>query len=168
MRSHGMSTATLQRHEGRASTYDVLHAGLNYRPDEIRAALGITQLKKLSEGNRIRKDLFDAYRDNFNGTRIKVAFESYEQNLRPSYHIMPTILPEGTDREVVMKHMRNAGIQTSIHYPSFRDFTAYNSSAFTRTPVADEISRRELTLPLHPRMENKHVGLVAETLLEAI
>src|SRR5690606_22873408 len=47
LRSHGMSTLTLDRHKGRAITYDVLQPGLNYRMDEMRAALGLVQLEKL-------------------------------------------------------------------------------------------------------------------------
>ena len=44
LRSHGMSTLTLDRHKGRAITYDVLQPGLNYRMDEMSAALGVIQL----------------------------------------------------------------------------------------------------------------------------
>src|SRR5690606_94774 len=47
LRSHGMTTLTLDRHKGRAITYDVVRPGLNYRIDEMRAALGRVQLKKL-------------------------------------------------------------------------------------------------------------------------
>ena len=54
LRSHGMSTLTLDRHKGRAITYDVEQVGLNYRMDEMRAALGSVQLEKLEEGNRRR------------------------------------------------------------------------------------------------------------------
>ena len=51
-RSHGMSAITLDRHMGRSFSYDVMDYGLNYRPDEIRAALGLVQLSKLEAGNQ--------------------------------------------------------------------------------------------------------------------
>ena len=38
MRSHGMTTLTLDRHKGHAFSYDVVLAGQNYRIDEIRSA----------------------------------------------------------------------------------------------------------------------------------
>ena len=47
LRSHGMTSLTLDRHKGRAITYDVDQPGLNYRMDEIRAAIGSVQLVKL-------------------------------------------------------------------------------------------------------------------------
>ena len=56
LRSHGMSTLTLDRHKGRAITYDVLQAGFNYRMDEMRAALGLVQLAKLEDANEKRKE----------------------------------------------------------------------------------------------------------------
>ena len=47
LRSHGMTSLTLDRHKGRAISYDVILPGLNYRMDEMRAALGLVQLKKI-------------------------------------------------------------------------------------------------------------------------
>ena len=44
MRSHGMTSLTLDRHKGHAFSYDVVELGYNYRMDEIRAALGLVQL----------------------------------------------------------------------------------------------------------------------------
>ena len=46
-----MTTLTLDRHEGRAISYDVIRPGLNYRIDEMRAALGLVQLEKLENAH---------------------------------------------------------------------------------------------------------------------
>ena len=58
MRSHGMTTLTLDRYKGRAFSYDVIAHGYNYRMDEIRSALALVQLKRLDsflrERTRIR------------------------------------------------------------------------------------------------------------------
>ena len=169
MRSHGMSAATLNRHLGRSSTYDVLHVGLNYRPDEIRGALGRAQLKKLSEGNEIRRKLFARYSYLLRGTQISVAFGEKTYDGISSYHIMPVILPATASRESVMTAMRASKIQTSIHYPSFKDFKAYKDYAkHCDTPTSDQICARELTLPLHPRMSLQDVDQVVSELLEAV
>lgn len=47
LRSHGMTTLTWDRHRGHAWSYDVVDLGYNYRIDEIRAAIGLAQLRKL-------------------------------------------------------------------------------------------------------------------------
>jgi dTDP-4-amino-4,6-dideoxygalactose transaminase len=58
MRSHGMTTLTLDRYKGRAFSYDVIAHGYNYRMDEIRSALALVQLGRLegflAERRRIR------------------------------------------------------------------------------------------------------------------
>ena len=43
-----MTTLTWDRHRGHATGYDVVDLGFNYRIDEIRAALGVSQLARNS------------------------------------------------------------------------------------------------------------------------
>ena len=61
LRSHGMTALILDRHKGRAVSYDVIQPGLNYRMDEIRAAIGQVQLQKLSTANTRRGVLVSHY-----------------------------------------------------------------------------------------------------------
>lgn len=169
LRSHGMTAATLDRHKGRAVTYDVAQVGLNYRMDEIRAAIGSVQLEKLPEGNRKRKNLFDRYRANLLESDIVVPFGDSANNKVSAYHIMPILLPEGVDRLQVIAGLKEAGIQSSIHYPPFWGFTAYKDDYTPDdAPVASEICERELTLPLYPDMSEAEVDLVTKTLLKVI
>ena len=169
MRSHGMSAPTLDRHEGRAFSYDVENIGLNYRADEIRAALGIEQLKKLTSGNLARKRITNLYRRKLQNSEITLPFSDKIENQVSAHHIMPIILPTTSDRSQVMRSMREAGIQTSIHYPPFTSFKAYSACMKgVDLPISEEICRRELTLPLHPRMSIKDVDLVVNKLLECV
>ena len=169
MRSHGMSSPTLDRHEGRAFSYDVENIGLNYRADEIRAALGIEQLKKLTSGNLARKRITDHYREKLLNSKIVVPFSREIKNQVSAYHIMPIILPTASDRSRIMQYMKDTGIQTSIHYPPFSSFKAYSKYVMEiNVPISEEICRRELTLPLHPRMSIKDVDLIVNKLLECV
>jgi len=169
MRSHGMSAVTLQRHLGRSISYDVECVGLNYRPDEIRAALGRVQLKKLGAANKTRKLLFDTYVSEFQDSNVKVPFSNVAIDTVPAYHIFPAILPENIDRSAVISRLKENGIQTSIHYPNFKDFTAYKSLVSpTDMPVVNQICDRELTLPLHPRMNENDVKEVTNALKKVL
>lgn len=169
MRSHGMSAPTLDRHEGRAFSYDVENIGLNYRADEIRAALGIEQLKKLTSGNLARRRITNHYRRKLQNSEIILPFSDKIENQVSAHHIMPIILPTTSDRLQVMRSMKRAGIQTSIHYPPFTSFRAYaDCMKGVDLPISEEICRRELTLPLHPRMSKKDVDLIVRELVECI
>jgi dTDP-4-amino-4,6-dideoxygalactose transaminase len=63
-----------------------------------------------------------------------------------------------------MADLKQRGIQTSIHYPSPADFTAYRYLDERLFPLAQEISRRELTLPLYPLMGESSVDFVVDSL----
>ena len=169
LRSHGMSTLTLDRHKGRAISYDVERVGLNYRMDEIRAALGIVQLEKLIEGNSNRLKLTKRYRQALATSEVEIAFAHLAPNSDYAYHIMPVLLPAHCNRVEIIARLREQGIQTSIHYPPFWKFKAYkkitNSLA---APIAAKICEQELTLPLFPTMRFDQVDYVAEALIEAL
>ena len=169
LRSHGMSTLTLDRHKGRAITYDVLQPGLNYRIDEMRAALGLVQLEKLDGANAARKELSAHYTKNLSGLKgLTIPFTQLN-NKTSVYHIYPVLLPEGVNRENVFLSMKDKAIQTSIHYPSIKSFTAFASeTAAYETANCDIICKRELTLPLYPTMTKDLVDLVTEALQKSI
>lgn len=169
MRSHGMDRVTLERHLGRAISYDVKVPGLNYRADEIRAAIGREQLQKLMGGNARRKEIYDIYVKLFKGSNILPAFNFHCAKTIAAYHIMPIMLPLNVDRNNIINELKNKGIQTSIHYPNFKAFKAYAKIASEyETPIADSITNRTLTIPLHPRMVAHDAEKVARTLLELI
>ena len=169
LRSHGMTTLTLDRHKGRAITYDVAQPGLNYRMDEMRAAIGSVQLDKLPTGNVRRGELTDRYRSNFQGSPVTMPFEHQASNFTSVYHILPVLLPEKTDRVAVIGANKEKRIQSSIHYPPFWDFTAYKGwFSPNDSPVTAEICRRQLTLPLFPTMTEDEVDKVCNALLEAL
>lgn len=169
LRSHGMTSLTLDRHKGRAITYDVAQAGLNYRMDEMRAAIGLVQLEKLPLGNARRGELTKIYRSNLSDSSISIPFANQSQNLLSAYHILPVLLPEGSDRIAIIESLKQEGIQTSIHYPPFWNFSEYKDQ-FSKddSPVTAEICVRQLTLPLFPTMNDSEVNKVTDSLLGAI
>lgn len=169
LRSHGMTTLTLDRHKGRAISYDVAEPGLNYRMDEMRAAIGSVQLEKLPAGNSRRRELTTRYRRNLANSSISIPFTDLPSDFVSAYHILPILLPLECNRKNVIEALKAKGIQSSIHYPPFWSFTAY-AGQFSpeNAPVAAEVCERELTLPLYPTMTNEEVDLVTNSLLECL
>ena len=170
MRSHGMTTLTLDRHKGHAFSYDVVLPGFNYRIDEMRSALGLVQLDRLREGNERRRALTRRYHDRLARILgVGVPYAGFEaRNVgRSAHHILPVLLPQGTPRERVMEAMKQRGIQTSVHYPPIHRFTHHGHTARVRgegLPKTDAVAARELTLPLYPRMTDAQVDEVCEAL----
>lgn len=168
MRSHGMTTLTMDRHEGHAFTYDVTMLGYNYRMDELRAAIGLAQLKRLPALNARRRRLSVLYRDLL-VQDIPEATPTFSASWPTAAHLMTLLLPPGMDRNRIMADMRASGVQTSIHYPPLHLFSHHRSAlGDIRLPKSEEYGRRTLTLPLHPGLSEKDVEYVVSTLREAI
>jgi dTDP-4-amino-4,6-dideoxygalactose transaminase len=170
LRSHGMTTPTLDRHQGRAYSYDVVAPGFNYRLDEIRAALLRAQLRRLPEFLERRRGLFAAYAERLRGTEVGLPFQCTRHRAaygNTAVHILPVLLPPGTDRTAVMARLKEAGIQTSIHYPPVHRFSA-NRGSGQSLPRTEALAGRLLTLPFYPGLSESEVDLVVECLLRAL
>ncbi len=168
MRGHGMTTDTLARHRGHAYSYDVTMLGFNYRMDELRAAVGLVQLKQLPSWNRRRNMLTQDYRRVL-ASEVPSISVPFSDEHPTAAHLMPILLPEKCLREKVMNHLRSSGIQCSIHYPPVHKFSYYRQ-LFPNIllPKTEEFCSRELSLPLHPALVEADVDRVVTHLRAAI
>jgi len=170
MRSHGMEALSWDKYRGHLSSYDIRGLGYNYRTTEIQSALGLIQLRKLDRNNRKRRRLVEIYRKELQGSKgISMPFCTFKGN--PSYHIFPILVASSIDRNRVMERLKDFGIQASVHYPPVHLFSLYRKRFGFKTgilPKTEEVSRREVTLPLHPRMNEKDVKWIAKKVKEAI
>jgi dTDP-4-amino-4,6-dideoxygalactose transaminase len=167
-RGHGLTSATYQRHGKALPVYDVTMLGYNYRLDELRAALGLVQMKKLLAWNDHRRHLTSLYRTLLR-QRAQDVISPFSAPRTTACHIMPVVLPRGSDRAAVIGSLRAAGVQTTIHYPPAHLFSYYRETfPSVRLPETEDFAERELTLPLHPKMQESHVDLVTRALAEAL
>jgi dTDP-4-amino-4,6-dideoxygalactose transaminase len=167
-RSHGMTSGTRQRLDSRSPDYDVTMLGFNYRMDELRAALGLAQLKRLTEWNDPRRRLSLHYR-RLMAERCGSIMVPFASSWASAHHLMPVVLPTACSRQPVIDGLRNRGIQTTVHYPPVHRLTFYhNLYPDCSLPRTEEFARRELTVPLHPRMTPATVELVVESLASAV
>ena len=144
---------------GHAHSYDVLAHGYNYRLDEIHAALGRAQLRKLKNGNENRKRLVQEYRTRLRGlSGWIVPFADYPGD--SAYHLAVLVAPDEERRARVAGALKDAKIQTSLHYPSVPQFKAFQGLRPDDLLKSREYSRRTITLPLFPSMIS---GQVEET-----
>ena len=164
MRSHGMTTMSYERFKGHATSYDVIEVGYNYRLDNVRSALGVSQLKKLDEDIERRKVLVKRYYENLKDIDgLIVPFMGKEEE--STNYVFPVVLAESCplDREEVRNRLSESGIQTSVHYPSVHEFSIYSEN-YTRLPLTEYAARREITLPLYYSMTLEQVDYVSDSL----
>ena len=171
MRSHGMTTQTWERHaQASLEGYDVIETGHNFRIDEIRAAVGREQIKKLPQATEGRRR---AYRElcqaleplETNG--LKIPFKKHRGV--SAHHLFVILLPPGIERDSVRQILHERGIQTSIHYPPLHTLSHVRSLfQACRLPVLESVAKRLLSLPISPTLTSQQIIWIGDVLKESI
>lgn len=168
LRSHGMTTMSYQRATGHTTSYDVVDLGFNYRMDDIRATIGITQLKQLKDDlikrSKVRQHYLDFLK---NEDRVIVPFS--DNNEFVSNYIMPVVLKDSTveNRDRIRDYLHSKGIQTSVHYPPIHQFSIYKEFK-TNLPLTEYVCDNEITLPMYSKLTEEDVTFICQTLIEAL
>jgi dTDP-4-amino-4,6-dideoxygalactose transaminase len=168
LRAHGMTATSWDRLHGHASDYDVIEPGFNYRPTELAAAVGRAQLRKLRENNRRRNALLTRYRERLSETpRISMPFTTSAGVA----HLAVALADSAELREALRAGLREASIQSSLHYPPVHLFGYYRSAQGYRVgdlPVAESLSSRSVTLPLYATMTSAQVDEVCDCISSVV
>ncbi|NTV05238.1 MAG: DegT/DnrJ/EryC1/StrS family aminotransferase [Chlorobiaceae bacterium] len=168
LRSHGMTTLSYERSKGHSTGYDVVESGYNYRMDDIRASIGIVQLKKLKNDLLKRAEVRQWYEDAFaEVSRVVVPFKGH--NGFVSNYIFAVLLESSCrrSRDEVRDALHKAGIQTSMHYPPVHLFSIFREFSVS-LPVTESAASRLITLPMYSRMTKPEVEYIAQTLQDII
>ncbi|MPN15729.1 UDP-4-amino-4,6-dideoxy-N-acetyl-beta-L-altrosamine transaminase [bioreactor metagenome] len=168
LRSHGMTTMSYQRASGHSTTYDVVDLGYNFRMDDIRASIGIVQLKKLLNDLEKRILVREKYVENL--SKIEGIIIPFKDNSEfVSNYIMPIVLHDSTveKRERIRKKMHEAGVQTSVHYPSIHRFSIYKEYSATLS-MTEYVSDNEITLPMYASLKEEDIVFVSDTLKKSM
>ncbi len=151
-------------------SYEQLELGFNYRMDEMEAALGASQLLKLSAFTARRTALAELYDAQLAGlAQVRPAPRGPG---RPSLHLYQVLIDfaaAGVDRGTVMRRLGERGVGAQVHYiPLYRQ--PYFRARYGRPPLpgCEAFYARVLALPLFPAMRDDDVERVVEALAHAL
>jgi UDP-4-amino-4,6-dideoxy-N-acetyl-beta-L-altrosamine transaminase len=151
--------------------YEMKCLGYNYRLTDIQCALGISQLRKNDGFVRRRNEIAAEYNSAFAGhPLITTPPQPKWTDSLHAYHIYPVLL-KNIDRREIYFRLREKGILSQIHYipvhlqPYYRDLFGYREGAF---PCSEHYYNHELTIPLYPKMTDKDVAYVIESIMEIL
>ena len=124
--------------------YEVEEVGYKYYMNDISAAIGLVQLKKLETMNRRRRMLAGAYTRAFSPCeQIETPVEKpYARSACHNYVI------KVARRNALIRHLNARGISAGVHYIPTYYFKAY-ASYQARCPVTERVWKRLVTLPLY-------------------
>ena len=134
--------------------------GVNSRMDPIQAAVLRVKLQRLDAWNRRRREIAVRYLEVLEGIPGLV-LPGMVRGSEGVWHVFPVLHAE---RDWLARQLEQAGVGTLIHYPVPPHLSgAYRDWGFRRGdfPIAEQISREELSLPLHPHLTAEQVEEVA-------
>jgi dTDP-4-amino-4,6-dideoxygalactose transaminase len=144
------------RNGGQGEKYQHLEFGVNSRLDEMQAAILRARLPMLPGWIDRRRALAAAYRRALAGAAVTVPPECDPGHV---YHLFPVLTPS---RDALQSHLAGRGIGTLVHYPvSIPDQPALAAWAGADCPVARRVAREVCSLPLHPRLSDADLAVVA-------
>ena len=164
LRSHGMTSMSYERAKGHSTAYDVVELGFNYRMDDIRSAIGIVQLDKLKLDLEKRATIREKYLSLLSKIdNIIIPFNDY--NEFSSNYIFPIVLKDSTaeKRDSIREKLAEAGIQTSVHYPSVHLFSIYKDFSI-ELKKSEYISDNLITLPMHSSLSDNDIENICKSI----
>jgi perosamine synthetase len=157
----------LLRNHGDTGKYNHVLLGYNYRMMNLQGAMGLVQLERLDEFNqkRIRNaGYLDAK------LRIKGITTPYRsEKVRHVYnqYVIKVENDFPASRERLIDYLQSKGIGSAVHYPKpvYRQ-SVYKELGLDRDvcPVAEEVSRRVMSLPVHPYLSEGDLQYIADTM----
>lgn len=133
--------------------YDVPSLGLNYRMSEMQAALGRSQLSRITENLKRRKDNFEALKKELAGFKSGHLLDERDPRMVTSPYCGCLILAGAlaAKRNDFVAKLNALGVGTSIYYPQpvprmkyYRTKYGYDAAKY---PRAAEISDHGVALP---------------------
>jgi dTDP-4-amino-4,6-dideoxygalactose transaminase len=162
------------RNQGRAPGDTWLqhtYLGYNYRLDEMSAALGKVQMKRLEELLTRREQAAGWYADRLAGIPGVEAPRMEATTTRASWFVYVVRFTAEIDREQVARELSRHGIPARPYFlpihlqPYMVDRFSYRAGDF---PVTEDLGQRGLALPFSGVMTEEQVEAVCEALEQVI
>lgn len=169
-RNHGINKSLKKRYTvGRPWDYNIHELGYNYRLDELRSCLGISQLKKLELLNCKRKNAFKYYNQGLDEiSDLTVPNIDDIDNHSCHLYIIRIKKNKNKNRDKLFKFLSKKGIITSVHYKPLHHFTIFKKNAVFRDSLVNssKIYDEILSLPLFPSISKLQQNIVIKSIEE--
>jgi dTDP-4-amino-4,6-dideoxygalactose transaminase len=145
--------------------------GYNYRLDELSAALGVAQLRKLDQILALRNEVasrYDTLLEEVEGVRLLCPDDDV---YRRSWFVYVVFVEPPADRATVMAHLAAEGIASKPYLPAIHLQSAYRDRfgfAEGMFPVAEAAGAQGLALPFHTGLSEGDQERVVAALSRAL
>lgn len=147
----------------------VVEIGTNAKMNEFCAAMGLCNLKHVDAEIQKRKAVVERYRSHLAGIP-GIQLNPIQDDVQANYAYFPVIFNQdvfGANRDEVFKKLADHNIAARKYfYPLTNTFDCYKGMYdASKTPIALDISKRVLTLPLYADLSYDDVDRICEIIL---
>jgi dTDP-4-amino-4,6-dideoxygalactose transaminase len=153
LRTHGITKDPNLLNENHGGWYyEMQELGFNYRLTDFQAALGISQLNRITENLERRRAIAAVYAGAFENIESIKGQSGFVEG--HAYHLY---IIEVEDRKGLYEHLRKNGIFSQVHYiplhlmPYYKQF-GWKEGDF---PKAENYYKRCLSLPMFPTLKDE-------------
>lgn len=168
LRSQGLNLQFNDREKKRQWRYDVIELGYNYRLDEIRSSLGLSQTKRIKEINERRIRIAKKYNEQIRKIKgISIPVNRSDRN--HIYHLYTIKIEEDyhLTRDELFYKLHKQNIGTSVQYYPLH-LMSYNKKKYDNKiknfSISNKLKDQVLCLPIYPTMTSKEIEYVVDQL----
>jgi dTDP-3-amino-3,4,6-trideoxy-alpha-D-glucose transaminase len=152
---------SVRQHANYGSTEKYIHnvKGANSRLDALQAAFLSVKLKRVASWNKQRTAIADVYNQEL-GQCEELVLPSVSEDVQPVWHLF---VVRHRNRDALQKELVRRGVAAAVHYPIPNHYSNAFAGDFpgARYPVAEEICRTCLSLPVGPHLSTSQAREIA-------
>jgi len=151
--------------------YQQIDLGYNYRMTDLQAALGLSQLSRLDQFIKIRREIAKNYSSNLNTLPILVPVQ--HSDTRSSWHLFVLRLKLNeikNSKKHIFNSLRELGIGVQTHYIPVHTQPFYKKLGFNigDFPQSERYYQEAITIPLFFDMTDNEIEYIVKTLREIL
>jgi dTDP-4-amino-4,6-dideoxygalactose transaminase len=143
---------------------EVQQFGLNYRLPDILCALGISQLTRISDFKKRRREIYQYYTNELKFT-TKVQTPTEKEYVDTNWHLFPIQVPKA-ERLKIYTNLRENGILAQVNYFPAHLHPVFKSQGYKwgDFPVSEDFYDSEISLPMHFELSNENIEFISNIL----
>ena len=170
LRTHGITNDKKKMEERSINeiwNYQQIELGFNYRMNDIQAALGLNQMKRLDQYIKRRHKIAEYYDTELKNLSLITPWQL--PYVYSSYHLYPILIKANSSlkpQKQVYNELIKNNIKVNLHYIPVHRHPYYENLGFKKNdfPIAEKLHQEIISIPMYPSIQDEQQEYVLKTL----